>query len=44
MRLGKPKYIDMIFFNNLYQFIATKGIYKNKGFILPNHKILEILG
>ncbi len=39
MRLGKPKYIDMIFFNNLYQFIATKGIYKNKGFILPNHKI-----
>ena len=39
MRIGEPKYIDMIFFNNLYQYIVTKSIYKEKGFTLPNNKI-----
>lgn len=39
MRIGEPKYIDMIFFNNLYQSIVTKNIYKDKGWILPNNEI-----
>ena len=39
MRIGIPKYIDMIFFNNLYQYIVTKSIYKENGFIFPNNKI-----